>query len=432
MRIGTLYQVRSKGGVVRGPGGAAAPTIPYQVVATRGNVMTSESTGRTSANCLQCARTRNFFGSVDVSEIKIVFQAYWVDTAAEVNGSNGYTVRCNVEYNGVSVRALFGGQRDGVVAAGEAFFASDALLPAAFGVSKFTAGTQFWIRAERQYAVNDKPLFHETTAYETPITDERYVVNAAGAVSQLDATGPLNTLNGWLAQTHVWTPLCVIGKPIGKKMMAVGFIGGSVEAKLADTLGDGETGGGYLRRALFTAKIANVALTKSGETAKVFAASNAKRAAVFPYLTHAFGGHGGNDYSTGETVANTLTRLATIWSVLRAGGVGHVEQLSLHPKTNSTDAWATVANQTPRAGYETGGAWRDFAHTQIIAAVTSDPNLDGFFDLSSSQVDATQTDRWKAPPASTTDGTHPKNTIHQAMATLIGPRFETLRAAYEV
>ncbi|MDX0270890.1 hypothetical protein GOC13_24390 [Sinorhizobium meliloti] len=399
--------------------------------------MTSQATARTSTNNVNFARTRHYIGTADVSELRLVFQAYFVDTVGEVDGASGYTIRANVEYNGMSKRVYFGGQRDGFVPAGAAFYQSDSLLPSEFGLSVFPAGAQLWIRAEREYAVGGLPLFHQTVAYTTSITDERYVSGGAGlTTSQLDNVGLVTAgSGGWTAQTHIWLPLCIIGKPV-TKMISVGIVGASIENGVGDNTGDGlNGGGGYVRRSLANvggAKIARISLAKSGETAKVFVGSYAKRAAALAYVTHGLAGYGGNDYSTGETWANTLPRLRQTWAILKAAGVPHVSQFSLHPKTDSSDGWTTVANQTPRAGYSLSGDWFGTGNSTMAADVATDANLDGFIDIRSAQVDATFQDKWRLDlGVPVIDGTHPTAVLAAAMATANATHMSALKAAYQ-
>ncbi|WP_353645758.1 hypothetical protein [Mesorhizobium sp. WSM2239] len=404
-----------------------------QVVGTRGESYTSEVGARGSTNNRNFARTRHYIGNADVSELRLAFQGYYLGATGEVDATSPYTVRFNVEYNGMSVQGFFGGQRDGVVNPGEPCLISDAVLPATFGLEVFPKGAEVWIRAERDFAVGANAMFHRTAAYQTPVPNERYLQGGVGSttLNQLDTTGYPAASGGWTAVTHVWLPLCILGRPV-TPMMAAGIIGASIEFGEDDNAGDGSpdcNGGGYMRRALFDVKAARLTLAKGGETAKIFVESNAKRLIAMQYVTHAFAGHGGNDYSTGETVEATITRFEQTWALLKGAGIYHVEQISLSPKTNSTDGWATVGNQTPREGFETGGSWRSYARTQIAAAIESDPNLDGFLDLEDAQVDATFRDRWKA--ASTADGTHPNSGMHIAMATQNTAHLETLRLAYE-
>jgi lysophospholipase L1-like esterase len=406
------------------------PLIPLQVVTSRGEVHHARAGARTASNNLQIARTRHYIGSVAVSELRPVFQDFYIpDTPlAETNGE-GYRVRFNIEYNDVSVPGYFDGERDGVVPAGSDWFMADPVLPSSFGVSEFPANAMFWLRAEREYAVGAGSLFSRTTAYNTPIPSERYMSAPAGTSSLLNATGPLVTGGGWSAQTHVWLPFCIVGRPVSP-MMAVGMIGASIEHGSNDTAGDGETGGGWMRRAMFSLggnKIARASLAKPGESALEFLNSHTKRAAVLPYLTHVFIGYGGNDYTNGSSLSTTLGRLEDIWEMARtARPASHLAQIAFAPKTDSTDAWATVANQTPRPGFAAaGGDW--YAANATMAA---DPRLDGFVNVRSAMVDATAVDKWKAPGA-TTDGTHPSSTIHVAMASAFAAILEPLRVAHE-
>lgn len=422
-------------GPVDGAFGAVVAVPALQVVGNRGEIHLGQAGARGSTNNLQVARTRHYLGSQATSELRLAFQDYYINAtpAGEIAG-NGYTARFNIEYNDLSVQGTFGGERDGVIAAGDAIVISDPILPAAFGLSEFPANAQIWIRAEREYAVGAVSQFHRTTAFPTiTITGERYMSAAAGTASKLDLTGALVADGGWTAQTHVWVPLAILGRPVAP-MMAVAGCGASIEMGVADDDGDGSTtSGGYLRQACFDLdgaglKIARMNLARSSETAAHFVDNNAKRLAILPYITHAFIGYGGGDYTAGSTLAATLTRQATSWAHLKGQGVPFVAQVSMSPKTNSTDSWATVANQTPRTGWAIGAEWYE-ANATLEAAIDTDANLDGFLDLWPTQVDGTATDKWKA--ASTSDGTHPNGTMSVSMATAAKTYLSTLRTAYE-
>jgi hypothetical protein len=388
---------------------------------------------RTSSNNLQVARTEHFIGTQDVSELRIAAHDYMipVDNTGEASG-DGYTARFNVEYNGLSVRALFGGQRNGVVPAGSAMVISDAILPSSFGVSSFPAGARIWIRGEREYAVGARSLFHRTTAYSVTVTDERYMSAPAGTASLLDATGLLAAAGGYTAQTHVWLPLALLGKPVSP-MLAVGAFGASIEDGSNDGSGVGLSSGGYLRRALFNLdgagkKVARINLATPGETGGRFILSGDKRRAIYPYINHALFGYGGNDYSIGVTLAEVQDRMLVNWASGKSAGA-HVTQVSMSPKTDSTDGWVTVANQTPRSGWAVGAAWYE-ENARIASLVASNTDLDGFMNLWPSQVDATLTDRWKAN--STSDGTHANATMAALMADVAKAYIVGRINAYEV
>ena len=408
---------------------AAAP-VPLQVVGSRGEMQFAAAGARTSSNNLQVARTEHFIGSKDVSELRIALHDYMVgtDNTGEASG-DGYTGRFNVEYNGLSVRVMFGGQRNGVVSAGAAMVVSDAILPSSFGVSVFPAGARIWLRGEREYAVGARSLFHRTTAYSVPVTDERYMSAPAGTASLLDATGTLAATGGYTAQTHVWLPLAILGRPVSP-MLAVGAFGASIEDGSGDGSGVGLSSGGYLRRALFNLdgngkKVARVNLATPGETGGRFILSGDKRRAVLPYINHAVFGYGGNDYSIGVSLEEVQDRMLVNWASAKTAGA-HVTQVSMSPKTDGD--WTTAAGQTPRTGWAVGAPWYA-ENARIASLVASNADLDGFLDLWATQVDASLVDRWKAN--STSDGTHPNATMASAMAATAKTYFTGLAATYE-
>lgn len=409
--------------------------LPIQIVGSRGEMNFVRAGARTSSNNLQVARTEHYIGNADVSELYVAFNDYYIlqDNTGEANG-DGYTARFNIEYNGLSVRGAFSGSRDGIIPAGSALVLSDPILPSSFGLEVFPAGAQFWIRAERQYTVGAGSLFHRTTAYSVPIdtTSERYMSAPAGTASLLDATGSLTATGGYSAQTHVWLPLAVLGRPV-TPMVGIGVFGASIEDGSGDGSGVGASSGGYMRRALYNVdgagtKVARVNLAVPSESAGRFLLAGSKRREIYPYLTHAIFGYGGNDYSLGTTLSDMQARHLDVWSGARAGGVPHISQVSMSPKTTSTDSWATVANQTPRTGWDVAtGEW--YAYNESLASiVATNPNVDGYLDLWDVEADATFNDRWKA--SSTADGTHPNATMSASMAAATRIYIQSLIAAH--
>lgn len=407
---------------------------PLQIVGSRGEILTLQGGATTSGNVKQNGRHRFYIGNADVSELRVAYAGWWVDaTTAEQSLANGYRIAATVEIGGVVKRFKFSGVNDGQVTAGQTMLMSDPLLPSEFGLNVFAAGTLLWIKSEREVTLGQRLGYHQTPSYSVPTTGETYYVGATSAVSQLDNAGALVSTGGWSVQAHVWTPLAIFGRPV-TRMMATAVYGDSVANGDGGGSGDGlgATGGGFLRRGLADVngvKTARVNLARSSETAARLNLYNAHRFALLPYVNHVKLVSGGNDYTDGETVANTIIRLASIRAQIKAiNPAAHLEQYELWVKTNSTDSWATVANQTPRSNMETGGTFRDPVNADIAAAVGT--NLDAFIIFAPGvMTDTTFIDRWKA--GATGDGTHPNATTYQAMADANDANLEALRTAYE-
>ena len=86
---------------------------------------------------------------------------------------------------------------------------------------------------------------------------------------------------------------------------------------------------------------------------------------------------------------------------------------TIPPATSSTDAWATVANQTADAN---SAAWQA-VNTAIAAGVAG---YGAVIDVASATKDAVSTDKWKAP-GFTTDGLHGTASAYAAISAIETP-----------
>ncbi len=116
--------------------------------------------------------------------------------------------------------------------------------------------------------------------------------------------------------------------------------------------------------------------------------------------------------------------MKTIWALCKAQGVKWVAQTTILPKTTSTDAFVSTANQTPASGFEPGGV-RDQLNAQIKADALARANgLDDVVDVASAVQDSALPNRWGAPGgvAQTADGTHPYPSACIAAAAVVRAR----------
>lgn len=418
--------------------GGRGVSFPLQIAASRGEIMTLQGGATSTSNNKQVGRHRFYVGSRAVSELRFCYPGWWVDAT---NGKQNmeaasYRVAGTCEIGGVVRRQKFNGVNDGTVNSGDPWV-EGVILPSAFGLEQFEPGTEIWVKSEREVTVGQKHMFHQTPSYSVPITGETYYVGGSGATSQLDNAGALVTTGGWSVQAHVWLPLMVLGRPVDGKMMAVMCFGDSQINGDGGGSGDGTgaTGGGIYRRALLgvdSKKIARAHVARSSNTAGRLAADlanpNDPRLLMLQYATHVELSAGGNDYSAGTLLATALTSMSNIRAAIKGANPNiYLSQQELIAKTDGT--WTTVGGQTPRAGFETGGNWRDPGNANIAAAVGTD-NLDEYVSFAPDvYVDPTFTDRFKANYSG--DGTHLNATGQPAQVTALAPHFSALRQAYE-
>lgn len=153
-------------------------------------------------------------------------------------------------------------------------------------------------------------------------------------------------------------------------------------------------------------------------TAHYIAAGNTRWRQYIQYARFAVEELGTNNLGTSSAgnAASLQSEIASVWALLRAGGIQKIARTKLIPRTSSTDSWATIANQSPYPAFVAGGtaetvnAWID---TKLV-----DGTLDAVVAMSSTR-DAGVPQAWPVNGTAfyaCTDGTHPKDLFHEAMA----------------
>lgn len=117
------------------------------------------------------------------------------------------------------------------------------------------------------------------------------------------------------------------------------------------------------------------------------------RFACLEYATHVIFGVVNNDIAAGRTLAQMQAAHIEAWAHARLHGV-KIGVVTATPRTTSTDNWATVAGQTPVAGYtnaEIRGQFNNWLREQLALGV-----IDFIIDVDSVVRDETNPDVFKA------------------------------------
>jgi lysophospholipase L1-like esterase len=132
------------------------------------------------------------------------------------------------------------------------------------------------------------------------------------------------------------------------------------------------------------------------------------------YCRYAVEELGTNDM--GGTLSAIQTNLSSIWTVLRNAGLP-IYRTNFIARSTSTNGWADKAGQTPNTGWGAGET-RD----QLISwfdTKVADGTLAGVIDTLSAGSDPTDNHYFVSTgvaSATTADGTHPRDAVHEAMA----------------
>lgn len=386
--------------------GGGTPTFALQAVNARGSWMYTVGATTSASNNLQYCRYEDYI-CADTTEFTPSFTTYHSSAAA----GPGYTVGYALEIDGVIVQALWdgAGATRKVLASGDDDVQPLPILASQFGLTKFAAGTKFYHRTERLWGTGINPPY--ITADRATGTFQTSVRAAGGTASQLLTAGAPSATGGYTAYPPYFGPLFCLGRVAGK-VAAVLTYGASIEAGYNDTVTLGADYGYVFKASEAGPRYAHCNLGLPSDAAVNFVGKATQRIGYAKYFNVALNGYGGNDFSSSRSKESTATDIANMNAQIRAAGVKRLGQIRMSPKSDSTDSWATTANQTVRTNFLTFRAYID-------AQVTADPNVTLLIDLTPAQEAAGLPGVWVVNGSAnyaTVDGTHPNPAIHIPMA----------------
>jgi lysophospholipase L1-like esterase len=242
-----------------------------------------------------------------------------------------------------------------------------------------------------------------------------YTATALTGAAPVDytLTGPTSVASA--GAMTVYGPMAVVGVPKNGagSVPSIALVGDSIMAGSNDSTQYGNEPGGWGIRAFGGGQFSHMRIARGGDKAQFFTGAGSRiRRLMLGGATHVIVEYGTNDLGTVADLATMKARLQAIWDSAAARGA-RVYQATITPQTDTTDAYATSANQTARAGFGAASIW-----SQLNDWIRTTPApLTGYLDVAAAVTDATVTWAWK--PGYTTDGTHPNATAHAAMAATV-------------
>lgn len=290
-------------------------------VATRSFVPNNRTTGHKQL----MARTRHVARD-DIFRLRLAYPNWTVLTGVETDGGAVATVRASIEYpEGVFTQVLFSGSAAGTIADGATGLSDwvDVTIP---------NGATFFVRTWRDCAGGI--IYCTNTAQDV----------AGGDFFRYGTTTSDLTMGGAIVSsdtTNCHFPAAILASTVKS---SVAILGDSRAWGQGDDWTTGDRG--ELAKAIGPS-LGYINLSNPGDRAMWFAPSGTKRSAVAAYCSHAVVQYGINDVANSRTDAQIQADINTIRSGLPMGSV----YLSTMPPgmINSTDNWATLANQSPPA-----------------------------------------------------------------------------------
>jgi hypothetical protein len=398
-------------------GADAKPAVqPLRSAVSRAMVGQDFVSGLASTYVQGQSRMRMYLGGAPLSELRVCY-GNW-GGPHEAVGPGNITVEAAIESDSPLEVARFtwSGANTITLTPGQTA-CSDALYPAALGLTVFPANAAEWFRTGVVAASSTGFPY----SYILSAPGEAMYAGPAFA-SRVNATGPMTAPGGGAAAPGMLTPFAVLGR-YTVAMPSLCDIGDSISAGIEDTPvteAQGQFAGhGYVGRAAYNSDGARIypmfRLGIAGDTAD--GGGYVQRATFFQYCTHGVSGWGVNDIQS-QRPSTVLSNLKAAWALMHAKGIQYIYQTTLTPRTTSTDGWATEVNQTVYDSNFVPGGPRDQLNALIKAAVGTN-FLTNYIDVAAQVQARDNIDIWLVNGTSgycTSDGLHPLGTCHALMA----------------
>jgi lysophospholipase L1-like esterase len=395
-----------------------------QIIATRGRFPFNTASGATYTRSESALTV--YTGAKACSNVQVVYTNRQASTAGEIDDLHGagtqvaYTLESMVYQNARLSRVTFDGVKSPVVEIGAGTVVSDQMG------FRLAAGSQVIVRSGAIFNAGS-PVVGNLPA----LTGAQKALSAA-AGSQVYSAGAFVTPGGGVSNHYGFGPVCLLGIPEQRHVAAM-LWGDSIMWGNSDGNGDATYGHyGWAERGLVGVNGYNVPFvncSRSGDSTPGYTSYQSwGRVALLEYVTHVVFGMGTNDIGGGTALATIQANCQAIWAEAKLRGV-KAYHATITPKTTSTDSWATAANQSVVANYESGGVRGQFNAwllTQVAAG-----KLDGVIDVNAAVEDPANLGKWITTGAAnyaTADGLHPSTAAH----VLMGAAFNAVVASWSV
>lgn len=413
---------------------------PEQFIATGGAICPGTSAVTTASTQCRQSRTRHRIGFAGFRTMRIVWCNYYVTTGNTETDLPAVTdFQASVTMNGITKRVTFSGSNSTTMTAGQATLYSDEMYCTDFGLQPYqTPSVNFYIFARSVVAVGDvQPAWGGTVVQPAGEPANSVLTIYSSTANNQVMNGTAVNTSGVNIGAGLHPPLAIIGRSYAanKSLLIVGdsIITGFNDNAIPQASDGSNSAGGYVARATYASSVPYCSISRFASTVAAFTNANTtKRQLMYPYASIGLCNYGTNDLTT-QTAAAVLTNIrSNVFTKLKTvPSIKWVVQQLVIPRATSTDSFLTLANQTPIAGFETGGTKRDPYNAGIIANVGSN-GLDAYVDFNGAVADPSALDKWLVNNVntfySTTDGVHPS----PLSASNIAPLLSTVMNSWSV
>jgi lysophospholipase L1-like esterase len=386
-------------------GAVAPPPMPLRVIGANEQI-NSGGEGRTGRN-RQASRQQYIIGQA-ASDLVFAANNWFMGSSTDSANATSITIEeaALESAGGVVVPILFGGGRSITLSSGQNNVQSDPIPSSAFSLPSFARDSVWWVKAIVSVPAAGNQVLYAQSLIGDVTGQQCLWYDSAALTLDADVAGTFPTANTEGRSNGF--RMIMLGHPVvdGRSFIT---IGDSISVGTGDGTANGAIGRGMTQRAMASSGancFPNLSFGKSGATIAAFT-STTRWQAYIAYARHAIDEIGTNN--VGASNASTMqTSIASLWSILRSGGIQKIIRTELLVRTTSTDNYATTANQTPNAGWANGGTTVQM--NTWFASKLADTTINYYVSgLRAAVADGTATDRWAIPKTYNADDVHPNN-----------------------
>jgi lysophospholipase L1-like esterase len=343
-----------------------------------------------------------------------IYDFHCVDSGLYLNagvptGAGARTIKRYLEYpEGVFHQVTWAGATTRALATGAVD--SDTVISSVTGQPlRIPAGTKFWERT-----VNLGGTVANFPRIELPDTSQNLGVDDGNDVTDKGNSGTIPPSS----IVYTFGMAGLVGKIAKANAKAFVVYGDSISFGTGDITGIGAKGSsGYVARLLDKYGYPYFKMAQGGWQASQAAVNTASPIALLdnipaPIFLNQLGI---NDLRLGRTKAQIEADYQTIYGLPVAAGLSpSIMQTTITPRSDSSNAYADVAGQTPK----TDGNMADLTplNTDIRAGLA---NVTTVLESADAAMSARDSNVWSGPFPPVTDGTHPTSAKADAMATAL-------------
>lgn len=417
---------------LRGASGGGGGSQPLRFASNENIAATSFRT-MSGTRLHRASRRRFVIGAGDRSDLVPSFKNWIMELSGVTPNTNGFTIEeAAVEIGASYVPVTFGGSPSRFVTAGETDVKGDAIAPSEFSLTEFAVGTECWLRVHDSVTTAGHQLL-EGVNYEGARQGvypdwvgwafdpaENPNVDPIYGVGQIDPNG---AADGCRAASAV-----ILGRFVSGDPATWLGIGDSIMWGSDDSM-EGEGFGGFFARALTNATFdgswgagMNFGVSGAGPNLWTEGANLELAMAYWQYAKCAVDEFGTNPFYFGAPLASVQADSQALWALLRGEGIEDIIHPHILPRTDSTDSWATTANQTPvNSAFQAGGN-ADLFNTWLSTRI-GPTGISSVLALNSVRAASSGAGRWQWAVNGTPNymcdliGTHPTGVGHALIAT---------------